>query len=103
MHFRRGFRDWWSDRAQIANKTQIANEKWGIVRVVGVFLYVLNVASPTTWAYIGFGTKDRPLHWFTDVCVVIALILSVGIYYVAPNVCLLGSARIFRRRLSSHC
>jgi hypothetical protein len=88
MHFRRGFRHWWSRRAQIANKTQIANEKWGIVRVVGVPLYVLTVASPTTLAYIGFGTEDRPLYWFTDACVVGSLILSVGIYYLAPNVCL---------------
>ena len=88
MHFRRGFRDWWGRRAQIANKTQIANEKWGIVRVVGVPLYLLTVASPTTLAYIVFGTKEHPLYWFTDVCVVGALILSVGIYYLAPNVCL---------------
>jgi hypothetical protein len=89
MDFRRGFRRWWSRRAQIANKTQIANEKWGIVRVVGVPLYVLAVLSPTTWAHIGFGTEeDRPLYWFTDVCVVGALIVSVGIYYLAPNVCL---------------
>ena len=89
MDFRRGFRRWWSRRAQIANKTQIANEKWGIVRVVGVPLYVLAVLSPTTWAHIGFGTEeDRPLYWFTDVCVVGALIVSVGIYYLAPNVSL---------------
>src|SRR6266478_3672108 len=42
----------------------------------------------TAPAYIGFGTEDRPLYWFTDACVVGALILSVGIYYLAPNVCL---------------
>jgi hypothetical protein len=88
MHFRRGFRGWWSERAQIANKTQIENEKWGIVRVVGVPLYVSTLASPTTWAYIGFGTKDCRLYWFTDACVVGALILSIGFYFLAPSVCL---------------
>jgi hypothetical protein len=51
-------------------------------------LYVLTLASPTTLAYIGFGTKDRRLYWFTDAYVVGALILSAGIYYLAPNVCL---------------
>jgi hypothetical protein len=86
MHFRRGFRDWWSGRAQIANETQINNEPWGIARVFGVFLYVLTMASPTTWAYIGFGTQDRRLYWFTDVWVVGTLILSVGIYCLASNV-----------------
>jgi hypothetical protein len=88
MDFRSRFRRWWSRRTQIANKTQIANEKWGIVRVVGVPLYELTVLPPTTWAYIGFATEDRPLYWFTDACVVGALIVSVGIYYLAPNACL---------------
>ena len=88
MHFRSGFRDWWNRRAQKPHKTRIANEKWGIWRVVGDWLYVSTLASPTTWAYIGFGTKDRPLCWFTDASVVGFLILSVGIYYLAPNVCL---------------
>jgi hypothetical protein len=95
MHFRRGFRDWWSRRAQIANETQIDNEPWGIALVFGVFFYVLTIASPTTWAYIGFGTEDRRLHWFTDVWVVGALILSVGIYYFAPNVWLASLSMYF--------
>jgi hypothetical protein len=85
MHFQRGFKDWWSRRAQIANKTQIANEKWGIVQGVGVTLYILKLLSPTEWAYIGFGTENRPLYRFTDLCVLVALIASIYIYYRAPH------------------
>ena len=95
MHFRRGFRDWWIDRAQIGNKTQTANEKWGIVRVVGVPLYLSTVASPTTLAYIGFGTKERRLYWVTDAYVVFAFILSVGIFYLAPNASLASLSTYF--------
>jgi hypothetical protein len=85
MHFRYGLGRWRSGLAKIANETE------GIVRVVGVILYVLKLASPTEWAYIGFGTEDRPLHWFTELSVFVVLVASFLIYYLAPDLAWLST------------
>jgi hypothetical protein len=85
MHFRCGLGRWRSGLAKIANETE------GIVRVVGVILYVLKLASPTEWAYIGFGTEDRSLSWFTDLSVFVVLVASVLIYYLAPDLAWLST------------
>jgi hypothetical protein len=95
MHFRSGLREWWSARAQIADKSRVGDEPWGIVRVIGEPLYVLMLASPTTWAYIGFGTEERRLYWLTDAYVVGALVLSIVIYFLPPNVCWASSSTFF--------
>jgi hypothetical protein len=82
MHFSRGFADWWTDLAKIAKRTR------GIVRVVGVLLHVLPVVLlvPTQWVYMGFGTKERPLNWFTEAYVFAVVLLSVW-FFTAPSVC----------------
>src|SRR5262245_28524638 len=57
MHFRGG-REWCD------NLTRVAKETGGIVRAVGIPLYVLlALASPPTWVHICFGRKDP---WITD-------------------------------------
>ena len=85
MHFRCRLGRWWSGLKRLANETE------GIVRVVGVILYVLKLASPTEWANIGFGTEDRPLYWFTDLSVFVVLAASVLIYYKAPDLAWLST------------
>jgi hypothetical protein len=85
VHFRRGLRHWQRGLAKIANETR------GIVRVVGILLHVLTLASPPQWAYIGFGTEDRPLYFVTDAYVVGALIASVFIYYFVPDLAWLST------------
>jgi hypothetical protein len=81
MHFRDGLGRWQYDLTKIVDETD------GIVRVVGMVLHLLTLASPPQWAYIGFGTLARPRYWLTDLYVVGVLLLSIGIY-LAPSVCL---------------
>jgi hypothetical protein len=70
------------------------------VRVIGVTLHVLTLASPTEWANIGFGTEDRlgtedrPTYSLTDAYVFGVLLLSVWIYSV-PSVCLASLSTYF--------
>jgi hypothetical protein len=87
MHLRRGFRRWRCGLGRIAKRTR------GIVRMVGIPLYVLAlVASPITQlAYMAFGTKKHPLDWFTDLYVFVVLIVSVFIYYFVPDLAWLST------------
>jgi hypothetical protein len=70
------------------------------VRVIGVTLHVLTLASATEWADIGFGTEDRlgtedrPTYSLTDAYVFGVLLLSVWIYSV-PSVCLASLSTYF--------
>jgi hypothetical protein len=76
VHFRQGFRDWWDGARKIATGTL------GIERVVGLALYALLLATPTQWAFIGFGTRTRPLYSLTDAYVVGVLFLTIWFYQV---------------------
>ena len=49
----------------------------------------------TQLVYIGFGTKDRPLNWFTELYVVGVLIASVLFYCLPPGVCLASLSTYF--------
>jgi hypothetical protein len=73
-----GGREWCDGLKKVLKKTS------GIEQWVGVPLYVLGaIFSPPTWLIILFDLKHR---WITDVYVVGALVISVGIYLLIPNV-----------------
>jgi len=79
MQIKKGLQDWWSGLKIIAQQTS------GMERVVGITLYFLTLVSLTQWVHIGFGTKERPLHWMIDAYVVGVLLLSFWIFS-APSV-----------------
>jgi hypothetical protein len=74
MQVRRGLRDWWIGVNEVAAETR------GIERLFGFALCVLRLATPTEWVHLGFGTKERPLHSFSDAYVVGVVIVSAIIY-----------------------
>jgi hypothetical protein len=78
------FGHWRSDLTKIV----VANERWGIVWVVGIFLHVLKLVTLTGILCI---EDRRVIDWY----VVVALILSVGIYYLPPSVCLAAVSTYF--------
>jgi hypothetical protein len=86
MHFRGG-REWCD------NLTRVPKETGGIVRAVGIPLYVLlALASPPTWVHICFGRKDP---WITDAYVFGVLVFSVVTYFFFPNVWCAGFSTFF--------